>query len=70
MHMIDNVLIYEPDLHAGGCMACPSTPTLFLAIIISLLANRFLQRHRHAHVWFVLMIVLLFDSLGFELLVM
>ncbi|KAI6182891.1 hypothetical protein M3Y97_00429300 [Aphelenchoides bicaudatus] len=24
MHMIDNVLIYEPDLHAGGCVACPS----------------------------------------------
>lgn len=61
MHMIDNVLIYEPDLHAGGCIACPSTPTLLLAVLLSILANRFLQRHRHAHLWIVLILTFMFD---------
>lgn len=61
MHMIDNVLIYEPDLHAGGCMACPSTPTLLFAMLLSVLANRFLQRRRNAPLWLGIILTLLVD---------
>lgn len=44
MFMIDNVLIYEPDLYAGGVSACPSAPTILLAFIASFLLSRLLQR--------------------------
>ena len=44
MFLIDNVLIYEPDLYAGGVSACPSAPTILLAFVASILVSRLLPR--------------------------
>ncbi|KAI6178177.1 hypothetical protein M3Y98_00472500 [Aphelenchoides besseyi] len=61
MHMIDNVLIYEPDLFAGTCTACPSVSTIMIAFLISLLAHGYQPRRRNIPGWFVLMLSLVVD---------
>ena len=37
MHMIDNVLIYEPDLRAYGCRAQPNGLILLITLLFLLL---------------------------------
>lgn len=41
MHMIDNVLIYEPDLRAVACAIAPLDYLLILCLILSCFANRY-----------------------------